>query len=527
MMKNLGLLIWFVSLAFSGASLSIERTANAESNSGKLSLTILDASTDNTIACRVHLVNAKGQPQLFEHLPSFRDHFCCDGQVTLTLPAGRYTYVIERGPEYKRCKGSFEIKSGSLTELKEKLTRIINMASEGWWSGELHVHRPAKDIELLMRAEDLHIAPVITWWNRANIWKNSRIPETRVVRFSQEGRPLADRNYFYDLLGGEDERNGGAFMYFNMTTPIDITQAQREYPCPLHFIEQARRQPGAWIDIEKPFWWDVPVALAYGYGDSIGLLNNHCWRSKMLDSEAWGKPRNKKEFPSPLGNGFWSQQIYYHILNSGIRIAPSAGSASGVLTNPVGYNRVYVYTGDNNLKYSRWWENLRKGVSFVTNGPLILPNVSGHKPGHVFKADKGRTVELDVKLHVTGNDPIRCIEIVKNGSIERTVPYAAFGKDDKFGTLRFTKSGWFLIRVIADVPHTFRFASTAPYYVEIGNEKHYLSRKSVRFFKDWVDERIGQIKIKDPEKLEEVLKYHRKAKQFWQQRLSLANAVRP
>ncbi len=244
----------------------------------------------------------------------------------------------------------------------------------------------------------------------------------------------------------------------------------------------------------------------------------------MLDNEAWGKPRNKKGFPSPRGNGFWSQHIYYHILNSGIRIAPSAGSASGVLGNPVGYNRVYVYTGDNNLSYSRWWENLRKGISFVTNGPLILPNVSEQKPGHVFKAEKGRTVELDVKLHLISNDPIQCIEIIKNGNVERTIPFAEFNSNGRLGVLQFKKSGWFLIRVIADIPHTFRFASTAPYYVEIGDEKHYLSRKSIRFFNDWIDERIKKIEIKDPKKLEEVLKYHRKAKQFWQQRLSLANA---
>lgn len=516
MMKNLKFLIWIVVFAFPGTALSNERISNVESNSGKLGLTVLDTSTNKTIAYRVHLANAEGRPQLFDNLPSYRDHFCCDGQEIITLPAGKYTYVIERGPEYKRCKGSFEIKGGSLTEIKEKLTRIINMASEGWWSGELHVHRPAKDIELLMQAEDLHIAPIITWWNRSNIWKNSQIPKTRVVSF--------DRNYFYDLLGGEDERNGGAFMYFNMEVPVDITQAQREYPSPLQFIEQAKTQPEAWIDIEKPFWWDVPVALAYGYGDSIGLLNNHCWRSQMLDNEAWGKPRNKKEFPSPRGNGFWSQFIYYHILNSGIRIAPSAGSASGVLGNPVGYNRVYVYTGGKNLEYSRWWENLRKGISFVTNGPLLLPSVSGQKPGHVFKADKGRTVKLDIKLHLAGNDPVQCIEIVKNGSVERTVPFAEFNNNGGLGILQFTKSGWFLVRVIADIPHTFRFASTAPYYVEIGDEKHYLSEKSIRFFNDWIDERIGQINIDDPKKLEEVLKYHRKAKQFWQQRLSLANA---
>jgi len=515
-MKNIKFLIWIVLLTFSNTGFSNERNSNMESNSGKLGLTILDASTNTTIACRVHLTDAEGQPQLLAQLPSYRDHFCCDGQELLILATGKYTYVIERGPEYTKCKGSFEIKRGSLTEIKEKLSRIINMASKGWWSGELHVHRPAKDIELLMRAEDLHIAPIITWWNRSNEWKNTKIPKTKVVNF--------DNNYFYDLLGGEDERNGGAFMYFNMTSPVNITQAQREYPCPLHFIEQAKAQPGAWIDIEKPFWWDVPVALAYGYGDSIGLLNNHCWRSQMLDNEAWGKPRNKKDFPSPRGNGFWSQHIYYHILNSGIRIAPSAGSASGVLGNPVGYNRVYVYTGGKNLEYGRWWENLRKGISFVTNGPLILPNVSGHKPGHIFKADKGQKVKLDVKLHLVGNNPVHSIEIVKNGSVERTIPFAEFNSKGGLGVLQFTKSGWFLVRVIADIPHTFRFASTAPYYVEIGDEKHHLSRKSIRFFNYWVDERIGQINIDDPEKLEEVLKYHRKAKQFWRQRLSLANA---
>ena len=79
-------------------------------------------------------------------------------------------------------------------------------------------------------------------------------------------------------------------------------------------------------------------------------------------------------------------------------------------------------------------------------------------------------------------------------------------------------------RVLADVPNTFRFASTAPYYVEIGDNKHHLNTKSIQFFRDWVDERIERIDIKDPVKREEVLKYHRKAQQFWQQRLARAKA---
>jgi len=494
-----------------------QRTAHIISNnSGKISFAIYDAATGETAACRIHLLNSEDKSILPDHLPSFHDHFSFDGKEVLSLPAGKYRYVIERGPEYKRCNGSFEIINGSLTQVTVKLYRIAEMASMGWWSGELHVHRPVKDIKLLMQAEDLHVAPVITWWNRSNFWNGSKLPEECIARFED--------HRFCDVLAGEDERRGGAFMYFNMQRPIDITKAEPEYPCPLHFIEQAKLQPSAWIDIEKPFWWDVPVALAYGYGDSIGLLNNHCQRSEMLDNEAWGKPRPKDDFPSPCGNGLWSQYIYYQILNSGIRIPPSAGSASGVLRNPVGYNRVYVYTGSNNLRYSQWWENLRKGKCFVTNGPLIVSEASGQKPGYIFTADDNQVIELEIELSLSSNDPIDCIEVIKNGSVERSVPYTEFRNNGKLGTVRFTRSGWFLIRVIADVPDTFRFASTGPYYIEIGGNKSYLSRTSIRFFIDWIDERIERINIEETEKLEDVLKYHRKGRHYWQEKLHLANA---
>jgi hypothetical protein len=517
-MKNSSVVLtYFVFFALIGPGYQQVNIVEANINTGEVHFTIYDAASGETVPCRIHLVNSEGKPQLPNHLPSFYDHFCCDGNEALDLPAGKYQYVIERGPEYKRYSGSFEINNGGLTEVTQKIHRISDMASMGFWSGELHIHRPVKDIELLMQAEDLHVAPVLTWWNRTNIWNGSKLPDKRIAEF--------DGQRFCDLLAGEDERRGGAFMYFNMQKPIDITKAESEYPCPLHFIEQAKLQPDVWIDIEKPFWWDVPVALAYGYGDSIGLLNNHCQRSEMMDNEAWGRPRPKDDFPSPYGNGFWSQYIYYQILNSGIRIAPSAGSASGVLRNPVGYNRVYVYTGSDSLRYSQWWENLRKGMCFVTNGPLFIADVSGQKPGHVFTADEGQSIDLEVVLSLMrSNDPIRCIEIIKNGSVERSIPYTEFRDDGKLGTVRFTKSGWFLVRVIADIPNTFRFASTGPYYVEIGDNKNYISRKSIRFFIDWIDERIKQIKIEDSEKREDVLKYHRKARSYWHEKLRLANA---
>jgi hypothetical protein len=62
--------------------------------------------------------------------------------------------------------------------------------------------------------------------------------------------------------------------------------------------------------------------------------------------------------------------------------------------------------------------------------------------------------------------------------------------------------------------------------VEIGTSKTRISRRSVRFFLDWLDERAARVrqKLQDPEKRREVLRYHDDAKTFWLQVLSRANA---
>src|SRR5262249_13411157 len=203
---------------------------------------------------------------------------------------------------------------------------------------------------------------------------------------------------------------------------------------------------------------------------SSGLAHNHLWRRGVLDNGAWGRPRLRERSPPPAGNGLWSQEIYYHILNSGLRLPPSAGSASGVLPNPVGYNRVYVHVAKD-FSHAQWWEGLRAGRSFVTNGPLLLVRAGGRLPCHVFTAATRKSVTVAVKAEVLGRERVRSLEVVINGKVAHKVPKAKWEKTGSVATLRFRTSGWFLVRAIADQPHTFRFASTAPFYVEIGPDK--------------------------------------------------------
>ena len=92
------------------------------------------------------------------------------------------------------------------------------------------------------------------------------------------------------------------------------------------------------------------------------------------------------------------------------------------------------------------------------------------------------------------------------------------------GRVRFEQSGWFLVRTIADNPETFRFASTGPYYVEIGAARRRISKSSAQFFRDWVRERAGRLELEDPRRRQEVLRHHASAERFWEDLLARANA---
>jgi hypothetical protein len=466
-------------------------------------ISVVDAGTGRPVACRVHLKDAAGKPVAAPGLPNWDDHFVCAGTTALKLPAGSYSAVVERGPEYESATGRFEFTEGGHGTFDASLKRIVDLAAQGWWSGEMHVHRPVDQVRLLMDAEDLHVAPVITWWNNRNAWLDRPAPAELLTRF--EG----DR--WVHWMGGEDEREGGALLYFNLPRPLEIRGSGREFPSPMKFLAEARRQAGVWIDIEKPFWWDVPVWLASGQVDSIGLANNHMCRSRMYEDEAWGRPRDAARLPPPTGNGFWTQEIYAHVLNAGLRIPPSAGSASGVLPNPVGYNRIYAHL-EGPLTYEKWWEAVRAGRTFVTNGPLLLARADGKLPGHVF-ASPG-PLKLRLEIRTWGRDRIRALEVVRDGRIEPAQDGA---------TVEFTRSGWFLVRALADNEATFRFASTAPFYVEIGEPKRPIHRASAQFFLDWVRQRIARVKLEDAAQREEVLSHHRAAEKFWQERVERAD----
>ena len=120
---------------------SLLRPAAGRGADGKLLLTVVDAKTKKPVACRMHLVGPGKRPKKIEGAPFWNDHFVFPGKITLDVPAGYYTFELERGPEYYNVTGNFTIERNADDSKLIELRRVVDMSGEGWWSGDLYLRR--------------------------------------------------------------------------------------------------------------------------------------------------------------------------------------------------------------------------------------------------------------------------------------------------------------------------------------------------------------------------------------------------
>ncbi len=437
---------------------------------GKLLLTVVDAKTHKPVACRLHLSGPRApgtqgrRPKKIEGYPFWADHFVFPGKITLNLPTGFYTFELERGPEYYNVTGNFTIERFADDSKEVELRRVVDMSDEGWWSGDLHLRRscPRPGTGHLGRRSARR--PGVTWWNDKNDLggKNLTLPKNRLVTF--------DHDRVYELFCGGFTRAGTEVLCFHVPGPMLLQAQTDEYPSLAQHLQQARQKENSelWVDATASYGWDLPMLVANGLIDSIEVANSHFGRKAMQPDEKLGKPRDADRYAGPFGYARWSQDVYFKLLDCGLRIPPTAGSGSGVSPNPAGYNRVYVHL-DGSFDYPQWWKSLKAGQVVVTNGPLLRVRVENELPGHTFHGEEGRELELQIAMTLTTREPISYLEIVQDGQVRDTIRFQDYVKAGRLPPLHFNHSGWFLLRAVAEISDTYRFAMTAPYYVEFGD----------------------------------------------------------
>ena len=460
---------------------------------GTLSVRILDENSRPTPA-RVYVTDASGKayfaPGAIVYDKTRGDlserHFVPPGGAfTLDLPAGPYRIEIERGKEYLPVGERIAVPSVGKVDKTVRLARWVRMTDAGWYSGDMHPHRPLADMATLMEADDLNAAVPITRWRRTTpgIEQDPQL-DAFLAKADAGGVYHATDRRWFTVLNEELEPRSAALLVSRLGRAGTVL----EYPM-ADYAAAARRR-GALVDSEKATSVELPVVAALGGVQLVGLANNHLWRSGCY-AGAWGVWPDALPHPYPatcegfIRAGF---EIYYGLLNMGFPLKLSAGSASGVHPVPLGWSRIYVHVPGNPTPRA-WFAALETGRSFATTGPMLLLRVEGHEPGEEFS---GAPREVTADLRMLSRQPIAAAEVVVNGHVERVALAPETGRPHGFrGTarLRLDGSAWIAARWVEgrDTAHT------SPLYYRVAGKPIPVPREQAAWFAGRVEQLIAGI----------------------------------
>jgi hypothetical protein len=505
-----------VHLALAATAFFIAVAHGDEPRTGQLRGEIVDAATGKPLAARIYIQSADGKwhhartadpkGSAVNYDKNRPESKSVEIHTTLSahpfvadLPPGTYTITIERGKEYHPLTHQVTVAAEPLRQ-KFELRRWIDLGARGWYSGDTHVHRLLSETPNLVMAEDVNVAfPLMHWVQDAFTapTKKNLVQEEDPGRLIQVDptHVIWPRNTEYEIfVVGKQRHTLGAFFVINHRTPFE------DGVPPVAPIVRKTRHENGLIEMDKHNWpWSMALAAVMPI-DLFELSNNHIWRTEFAFRGYGEQPAEyMKVERDDKGWTEWGWidfgfQNYYALLNCGLRLRPTAGTASGVHPVPLGFGRVYVHLPDG-FSYEKWLEGLNQGRSFVTTGPMLLVKVNGQDPGHVFKDAKAGEFRL------TGSAisavPLQRIDVVINGQVARTIK-PENGKTDAgaFKTAIDEKipidgSSWIAVRCFEDHPNKrVRFAHSGPFHIEVAGKALRPRRAEIDYLISRVEEQI-------------------------------------
>ena len=516
----------------------------------RLSVSVTDTDSGEALAARLYLTSEAKSPHYFQvagdGAPAVRyekqnwlDKDSVEYHTTVsadpcfaTVPNGRYTLVVERGKTYRPVTQSIEVADQDI-ELKIRLQRWSDPASSGWYSGDTHLHRTVDELRNVMLAEDLNVALPLTSWvtfaDKPPASGDKNIQDAKLSSLIEVDKQhvIWPRNTEYEIfsVGGKQHTLGALFVLGHR----DNLQ-QTVPPWKPVIDELVKSDPQVLFDMDKldwPFAMVLPTLFESNQGAHClyELSNNHVWRTKFAFKD-WNTTAPSFIHP-PFGSQVgghrawldYTHGMYYTLLNCGLRLAPSAGTANGVHPVPAGFGRVYVHLPEG-FSFDAWMKGLQQGRSFVTTGPMLFATANSADPGHVFKRELSDESPIAISMDVVSEQPIIYGEVIVNGVPEQLLRAQNLRteKDAYRSQLNYSfvpqRSGWFAIRFWESQPDgQVRFAHTAPWYVEVAKQPVYVAPEQKQYLIDRVRQEITRSNgTVSPEAMQE----YQKALQFYE-----------
>jgi hypothetical protein len=425
---------------------------------GELELSVVEEATGQPIAARIHLRDGRNKPVPQERgvaawgLAPLGDHAYIDGKALLGMKRGVYRFDLDAGPEFRTQHGHFEIVRHADDTKEIPTPRFVKLAEEGWSAADLATCRPAADLPLLHRAEQLAYTPTI-----AATWKDGEWAEPDLAERRRRDKESPGASALWD------DARGVVWLI-----DPDESRTLEELPKPgkssVDFLSEA--QEGGWRVVASITSRELPLWIAHDVVDAVVVIDG--WAESPAGEEAAKRGRQPDElrYPGKQGPGRWRRTLYESLIDAGVRVPAVAMTGSGLNTTPIGASRVYAHT-DGDDSPAAWWDAADGLATVVTNGPLLRPFVEGSPPGETFLlgADGKRTVSI--ALNLATRTKIDYLEIVKNGATIRSVRIADLAAaKGKLPDVEFDAPGWLSIVAVAESPDRYEMAMSAPWFIE-------------------------------------------------------------
>lgn len=508
------------------------RTAQAQAT---MIIDVVDEKSGQAIPCRIELRDSKGRAQKTRGAVNHMPWSIVDGQFVFRGKPGNYEFDVHHGFEYAGGGGGFTLDRDGEGGDVVRLPRHADMANEGWFGGDLLAAIPLSEVPSWLAAEGLQMtalvqsksgqpnstdaepaAPAAPTGSAEN---NASAPASAAVAAQSvemaDGRWCDSKSYY-------DDRPGGGLILHHWLPPAEVPESVPS----ARLLVMAKQNAETHAEIARLWAPDTPIWLASGRIDSIQILSEHVTRDGRTSVKVDDMFHPERGlFKGPRGPGRLVENLYWQVLETGLRIPPSAGSGVGRSSSPLGYNRVYVSPLGYDHSSQAWWEALRMGRSVVTNGPLLRVTVNQQLPGHVFKMVDNQKLLLDIALQLTVSDPVEYVDVVFNGEAlyhARLDEYAKQG--GKIPAIEITESGWLVVRVVTQREETYRLASTAPYYFEVDGKAR-IQRGACDMFLTWLESSTEQRARSNPAAAQAALPYTKAALEFWRKRRDMATVA--
>ncbi|MBI1786372.1 MAG: CehA/McbA family metallohydrolase [Acidobacteria bacterium] len=345
--------------------------------------------------------------------------FYTAGTLATRLRPGRYWMRVEKGPEYGAAEQEFVIAAGQEQSVRSVLRRWIDLPAEGWYSSDDHLHIPRPSARLdpalaaWMQAEDIHVANLL----QMGLARDVHLTPQRAFGPSsvyESGRTL--------LVGGQENPRTHVFG---------------------HSIILGGR---TWIDFPQAYLrYDLAWREAHRQGALAGYA--HLGMAGAQDGLAlWGQER-LIDFIEVINLGFPYYQSWYDTLNLGARVAPTAGTDYPCLADLPGRERFYAKL-DGALAFPAWIDAVRRGRTFVTNGPALEFSVGGSMIGDELALEAPGAVKVRARVRFDpSRDRVDRLEIVQAGQVVATARQAVAGEIALDVSAAISASTWLAARI--------------------------------------------------------------------------------